>query len=104
MNTKVIEHYNDPFLIVGDYVFSYAYPISFVGALFYGVSAILNVDPSTIVANRNISVALNIIIGVCGMISLFVFLKIKIPIFGPILLPNGSDTIKQNIISVTKYN
>jgi len=97
--------HNQPFLLVGDYIFSYAYPISFLGALFYGVAAIANIDPAVLVANRNASVALNILIGVCGVVSLFAFLDYtgNVPILGSILLPNGNATIKRNLVSATTY-
>jgi hypothetical protein len=99
------EHYNTPYYLVGDYIFSYAYPISFVGALFYSIASIVNVDPSAIVANKNVTVMLNMLVGTCGVISLFAFFKVNgnIPIVGSILLPNGNETIKTNVTSGSTY-
>ena len=94
------------FMYVGDYVFSFAYPISFLGALFYSISSLVNIDPSTIIANRNISVLINILVGICGLLSMFAFLKLpdNLPFFGPILLPNGNVTIKSNVNAATTYS
>lgn len=105
MSRKEIEHYNQGFLYIGDYIFSYAYPISFLGAAFYGVSSIGNIDTAAIVANKNITVALNVLVGLCGVISLFAFLSVNgnIPVIGVVLLPNGNQTIKQNVSSGTTY-
>jgi hypothetical protein len=105
MQRKVVEHYNPQFLYIGDYVFSYAYPVAFLGACFYGITSLINVDPSTIIANKNISVALNLFIGLCGVISLFAWLNFKgnVPVIGNTLLPNGNSTIKANVNSSSTY-
>lgn len=105
MQRKVTEHYNAPLFYVGDYIFSYAYPVSFLGACFYGVASLVNVDPSTIIANKNISVMLNAFIGVCGVVSLFAWMQIagNAPLIGTVLLPNGNETIKSNVNSKSTY-
>jgi len=105
MQRKVVEHMNPPFLYVGDYIFSYAYPVSFLGACFYGIASVVSVDPSTIIANKNLSVVLNVFIGLCGIISLFAWLNYggNAPILGPTILPNGNKTIKQNVNSSSTY-
>lgn len=73
----------------GDIVFAYAYPVSFLGALFYGVASIVSFDPSTVVANKNVSVALNAFIGVCGVLSLFNwFNQQPVPVVGSVLVSN----------------
>ena len=83
------------FLGVGDVVFAYAYPVSFLGALFYGIASIVSFDPSTVVANKNVSVILNAFIGVCGVISLFNwFNQTPVPVLGSVLLPNGQKVVK----------
>jgi hypothetical protein len=96
---------NAPFFLVGDYIFSYAYPISFIGALFYSIASVVNIDPSTVVANKNVSVILNILVGTCGVISLFAFFRVSgnVPVIGNTLLPNGNDTIKTNLVSDSTY-
>ena len=96
---------NPQFLYIGDYIFSYAYPISFLGACFYGIASIINVNPATVIANPNVSVILNAFIGVCGVISLFAWLNISgnVPLVGNTLLPNGNATIKQNTSAASTY-
>jgi len=90
-----------PFFIIGDIVFAYANPIAFIGALFYGVLSLMNIDPSIIIVNKTSSVFLNILISLCGIISMFAFFDRNgnIPIIGPTLLPNGNSTVKHNIVA-----
>lgn len=52
-----------------NHVFKYAYPISFIGSIAYGVLAIVQTDASLIIANKNIVMGLNIFIGVCGLLA-----------------------------------
>jgi len=84
------------FLLIGDYIFSLAYPVAFIGACFYGMASIVNVDPSTVIANKNLSIAINLFIGLCGILSLFSWFSVvgNAPVIGPTLLPNGNRTIK----------
>jgi hypothetical protein len=77
---------------VADYIFQYSFIISFLGAAFYGISSLVSVDPTTIVANKNVSVALNVIIGIAGFISLFVWYNMPIPVLDNTLL--NSKTVK----------
>jgi hypothetical protein len=82
------------FLWVGDYIFAYAYPISFLGAMFYGIASIVSFDPSTVIANKNVSVFLNGLIGLCGLMSLCNWYQNnQIPILGPIILADGPQNI-----------
>ena len=83
------------FIGIGDILFAYAYPISFLGAIFYAISSVVSFDPTTVVANKNVSVALNAVIGVCGLLSLFNWYgNTQVPVLGDILLPNGTKIIK----------
>lgn len=50
-------------------VFKYAYPISFIGSMAYGLLSVLQTDPSQVIANRNVVVALNIFVGICGLLA-----------------------------------
>ena len=74
-----------------DLIISYAYPISFAGAVFYGVASIVNIDPSTIVANKNISVAINVIIGICGFVSIFYWFNQPVPVLPGLLYTDGKN-------------
>ena len=50
-------------------IFKYSYPISFAGAVFYGILAVLQLDISSIVTNKNWLLVFNIFIGICGILS-----------------------------------
>ena len=80
---------------LADYVFQYAFLISFLGASFFGISSLVSVDPATIVANKNVSVALNVIIGLAGFIALFVWYNMAVPILDNTLI--NSKTVKTDI-------
>ena len=67
-----------------DYIFYFAYPVSFVGAIFYGIVSVMEVDLSSIIVNKNMSVILNMYIGICGITSLFIWYNINISIFSNI--------------------
>jgi len=64
-----------------DYVFYLVYPVSFIGALFYGFASVVQVDPSTIIANRNWAIIINAYIGICAVISIFIWFNYPIPVF-----------------------
>ena len=42
----------------------------------------MNVDPATIIANKNVSIAINIYIGLCAFISVFIWFNYQNPILG----------------------
>jgi hypothetical protein len=65
---------------IWEYLFMFSFLFSFVGAIFYGVTYIINVDPAYIVANKTAALALNIYISCCSIISLFVWFNIDNPI------------------------
>jgi len=77
---------------LADYVFQYSFLISFLGASFFGISSLVSVDPATIVANKNVSVALNVIIGLAGFIALFVWYNMSVPILDNTII--NSKTVK----------
>jgi len=66
-----------------DYLFYFCYPVSFIGAIFYGMISILSIDPATIIANRNISVVINIYIGLCAIMAVFIWFNYQNPILNP---------------------
>ena len=51
-------------------LFIYAYPISFLGAIFYGILAIAQTDVVNIITNKNWLVAFNIFIGLSGLLAI----------------------------------
>jgi hypothetical protein len=55
---------------IWDNIFDYAYPISFFGAIFYGILSVFQTDITNIITNKNWLVAFNVFIGLCGLLSL----------------------------------
>ena len=80
-----------------DYLFYFAYPISFAGAIFYGLVSVVQIDPSTIIVNRNVAIILNIYIGICAIISIFIWYNLNISIFN-----NINYNLKSSKISLYK--
>ena len=82
-------------IFLADYVFQYSFLISFMGASFFGISSIIAVDPTTIIANKNVSVALNVLIGLAGFISLYVWFNKSVPVLDNSII-NSSSVKKIN--------
>ena len=61
-----------------EYLLQYTYPIGFLGAALYALTSIISVDITSIIANKNISIVFNVIIGGCGYIGLCYFYDIPI--------------------------
>lgn len=62
-----------------DYLFMYSYVLAFSGAIFYSVMSIISIDIANIFINKNVSVAFNVYLGIVGIISLSVWLNVKLP-------------------------
>lgn len=77
-----------------DYIFMYAYACSFIGAILYGITSIISIDPGSIIVNKNLSLTLNVFLGLSGAISLFVWFDIPNPLLGVTALNPG--VVKQN--------
>ena len=76
-----------------EYIFYFANPVAFSGAIFYGFVSLVAIDPVSVILNRNWSVAFNIYIGLCAILSIFVWFKIQNPVL--------SKTIfNQNVIAI----
>jgi hypothetical protein len=86
-----------------DYIVRYSYPLSFVGAILFTIVQIMDVNLNTLVANKNMSMAINISFIVWSVVSMLVFYNIPltwIPIVGdllsirvPLLLPLNTQTV-----------
>ncbi len=50
---------------------SYAYPIAFVGAIFFGVSSLVSFEPASVITNKNVSVFVNVTIAIAGFLSFY---------------------------------
>ena len=81
---------------IADYIFQYSFLISFIGAAFFGISSIVSFDPTTIIANKNISVVLNVLIGLAGFIALCVWYNMNVPVL------DGSVINSKSVKSVNK--
>jgi hypothetical protein len=84
------------FLYIGDYIFAFAYPLAFMGAIFYCGISMLNINITDVIANNNLSIFLNVVIATSGLISLFNWYNADVPLVNSILLPNGRGVIKQH--------
>ena len=51
-------------------IFKFAYPISFLGSIAYGILAITQTNINDVFINKNWVFAFNIFIGICGLLSL----------------------------------
>jgi hypothetical protein len=80
---------------IWEWLFMFAYPVCFMGAIFYGISSVINLDPTSIFVNKNVSVVLNVYILACSIISIYVWFNIPNPILGANVL--NPATIKTAI-------
>jgi len=78
-----------------DFIFMYANGFAFIGAILYSISSIISIDVASIVANRNMSILLNLYLGLCGVVSIYNWFNIPIPVFGISSL--NPSVIKQNL-------
>jgi hypothetical protein len=67
------------------YIFAYAYPVAFAGAVFLGISEIVGISPLSVI-NEKLGIAVNILIGFTGLLSLFNWFNQPIPVIGEILV------------------
>jgi hypothetical protein len=56
--------------VIWNNVFIYSNPISYLGAIFYGILAIAQTDISNVITNKNWLVVFNLFIGLCGLVSI----------------------------------
>jgi hypothetical protein len=74
-------------------IFDYAYPISFLGAIFYGILAIAQTDLTGIITNKNWAVAFNVFIGLCGLLSMGAWFNTDLSFADPV---TGAIDLKLN--------
>ena len=70
---------------VGDVIFNYAYPISFVGGIMYGVLSLASLNLADVLANKTMSIVLNVIVGISGLVSLSYWFQYDVPVVGDII-------------------
>lgn len=64
---------------VFDYIFMYSYLFAIIGSILFSISTVMNISPASIIVNRNILVALDVYLGICGFISLCCWYQIDVP-------------------------
>jgi hypothetical protein len=57
-----------PYTIL-DYVFLYAYPVSFIGAMLFSIMQYISIKPVTIIGNDQAVIVINAYIAICGFLS-----------------------------------
>lgn len=80
---------------IQEYLFMWAYVISFVGAVFFSIASLVNIEPASLIVNKNILVVVNILIGISGIVSLFVFFNQSVPALDAAVL--DQRVVKSNI-------
>lgn len=63
---------------VGNYVFTYAYPVAFSGAVLYATTQFIGLDLATVM-NHTLATWLSVFIGVCGVVSMFTWFNQDVP-------------------------
>ena len=82
---------------ITDYIFMFSYLISFLGAIFFSMASLIQIDPSTLIANKNISFVLNLFIGVCGIVSMIIWVNYDINFDALYLFGLNHAVVKQTI-------
>ena len=70
---------------ISKWIFAYAYPIAFVGAFLLGVTETVGYNPSSVI-NEKALMAVNVVIGVAGAISLFNWFDSDVPFVGSMIV------------------
>lgn len=78
---------------VGDFVFAYAYPVSFVGALFLCTTQLFGIPIETFM-NHDFANFIYIFIGACGFVSVFNWFGSSVPLIGSSILNPNAIKIK----------
>jgi len=63
-----------------EYLFMYCYPVCFIGSIFFAITSVVSVDPASIIANKNLSIGINVYILVCSAIAMYTWYNIDNPI------------------------
>jgi hypothetical protein len=88
--------------VIWNNVFKYAYPISFMGAMAYGILSIAQVQASQIIANPNVLIIINSFIGICGVLSFAAWYNTDISVFNSVTTYLDLDANKtRNIVAKT---
>jgi hypothetical protein len=69
-----------------EWAFMYSYPVSFMGAIFFGIISVVNLSPLTIIANQNVVTVLNAYVLACSIIAGLSWFNIDNPVLGKLVL------------------
>ena len=78
---------------ITDIIFGYAYPVSFVGALFLCTTQILSIQLDTVFSNQ-FSSFLYIFIGISGFVSVFNWFNMDVPLIGSSIINKNAIKLK----------
>lgn len=78
-----------------EYLFQFSFAVSFIGAIFFGIISLINIEPTSIITNKNVSFGLNIFIIISSVISMFVWFNMNNPVLSSTAL--DPRTIKPRI-------
>jgi ABC-type amino acid transport system permease subunit len=81
-------------VLIPDYIFMWAFLLAFIGSIFFSLASLVNIDPSSIIVNKNVSFAINLIVGISGFVSLFVWFNMEIPALSRTIL--NPNVVKKN--------
>jgi len=90
---STIVSYSSPSTLF-EYLFMYCYPVCFIGSIFFAITSVVSIDPSTIIANNNLSIGINIYILSCSIVAMFVWYNMD----NPVLV---SSVLNPKVIRVT---
>jgi hypothetical protein len=65
---------------IWEYLFYFAYPVSFIGAMFYSMISLVSTEPISILLNKNWVIIFNIYVGICSYMSIYVWFNKQNPI------------------------
>ena len=66
-------------------IFNFSYPVAFLGAIFFSIGSIVNINFLSILFNKNIDVFVSVYVGLCGYISLYVYYNQQLILFNTYL-------------------
>jgi hypothetical protein len=85
---------SNPLLTIGNYIFQYAYPLAFVGAVTGATAQFVGLDLSTIM-NPTFAKVLFVLIGVSGVISLGLWFNTDVPFIKDVIY--SPKAVRSNI-------
>ena len=81
-------------------IFKFAYPLSFLGSIAYGILAITQTNINDVFINKNWVIAFNIFIGLCGLLSLAAWFGTDLSSIDPVtkLIDLNANTTRNKVL------